>query len=490
MKRSIPSTILVAAMVLLLLTSGQAADKNTVEGIVVPDSISDKQPFTFAVPQSVEGEVVNIQTVEGQVVQHASADKYGRIFLAAGLPAGAYLISTGSHGQPIGKLEIKPQVGDALQHVSQPLRIMNPPQVLKLSNPFSLNGTGFSPNCADMRATLNGPGKTEAPIVLAATKDQLKLAPIQQLQPGMAQLRVTNQATGQSTESQQLLLYNISGELGRRTIKSGHDETRLTLRVQPANMALRVKVNVVSGPVDFGQGRKEVEAVTDNGQAVFPVHAEHGAGSFQLSWELVPVTSDTAPKSPEVAAFNEYTASHPHGSANLREAGFSPGLDEAGSAASIGNSGGGIFGDSSGKKDKKDDTNTSTTVSQHSKHCEWRFLRVEKTNYTMDDKELAENKAKLGKALLSMVGKVAPAAGQVTKAVLSALSISRANNVYLVYILVEIVDGSETVIDTKVVGPLEDKEAMDFWANSDADGARQSTILRHRNELKSGCPAR
>lgn len=286
MKRLIPSTILVAAMVLLLLTSGRAADKSTVEGLVVPDSVFDKQPFTFAVPQTVEGEVVNIRTVDGEVVQHASADKYGRIFLAAGLPAGAYMVSAGSHGQPIGKLEIKPQAGDALQHVSQPMRIVNPPQVLKLSNPFSLNGTGFNPNCADMRATLNGSGKTEAPVVLASTKDQLKLAPIQYLQPGMAQLRVTNQATGQSTEPQQLLLYNISGELGRHTIRSGRDETQLTLKVQPANMALTVKVNVVSGPVDFGQGRKEVEAVTDNGQAVFPVHAEHGAGAFQLSWAL------------------------------------------------------------------------------------------------------------------------------------------------------------------------------------------------------------
>jgi hypothetical protein len=339
-----------------------------------------------------------------------------------------------------------------------------------------------------MRVSLSGSGQTEAPMVLAATDRQIKLAPVQQLQPGMAELRVTNQATGQSTEPQQLLLYNIRGELGRSTIKSGRDETHLTLRIQPANMALKVKVNVVSGPVDFGQGRKEVEAVTDNGQAVFPVHAEHGAGSFQLSWELVPFTSDTTPKNPEVTV-NESTASHPHGSANLREAGYSLGLDEAGSAASIGNNGGGIFGDSSEKKDKKDDTSTSPTVPVHSKHCEWRFLRVEKTNYTMDNKQLAEDKAKLGNALLDLVGKVAPTAGKVTKAVLKALSISKASNVYLVYILVEIVDGAETVIDTKVVGPLEDNEAMDFWADTNAsDGIRQNTIAR--NKPKGGCPAR
>lgn len=486
MKRLIPSTILMAAMVLLLLTSGRAADKNTIEGLVVPDSISDKQPFTFAVPQTVEGEVVDVKAGNGEVVQHARADRYGRVFLSAGLAAGTYAVYD-SQGGYFGNLKIHLRTPGDVMEIPAGIHLQNPPQVLKLSNPFSLNGTGFSPNCADMRATLNGRGQTEAPIVLAATKDQLKLAPVRQLQPGMAQLRVTNQATGQSTEPQQLLLYNISGEIGRRTIKSGHDETHLIVNVQPADMALTVRVNVVSGPVDFGGGRKEAQATTSNGQAIFPVHAGHGAGPFQLSWELVSFTSDTAPKDPE-ATVNDYTASHPHGSANLREAGFSRGSDEVGSAASVGNNSGGIFGDSSGKKDKKDDTSTSPTDPPHSKHCEWRFLRVEKTNYTMDNKQLAADKEKLGNALLSLVGKVAPTAGQVTKAVLKALSITKANNVYLVYILVENVDGAETAIDTKVVGPLEDNEAMDFWAGSDADGARQNTIAR--NKPKGGCPAR
>src|SRR5262249_60941133 len=101
--------------------------------------------------------------------------------------------------------------------------------------------------------------------------------------------------------------------------------------------------------------------------------------------------------------------------------------------------------------------------------CEWRFLRVEKTIYTQDSKELAEAKEKLGKALLDLVGKAPPTAGKVTKGALNALSISRANNVYLVYILVEIVDGAESVIDTEVMAPLEEKYAVDFWSDSKAD---------------------
>lgn len=284
MKKLFPGTLWATAMVLFLLVSGRAADKTRIEGLVVPDNVSSQQPFSFSVPQS-SGSAVDIQTVSGEVVQQATTDKYGRIFLAGGLPAGAYLISMGPHHQPIGKLDIKPTATENLQHVSQQLQIQNPGAV-KFSDPFSLSGHGFNPNCGSMQVSLAGSGKTEAPLVLAATKDQLKLAPIQQLQPGMAQLRVTNQATGQSSEPQPVLLYSIRGELGRNTIKSGHDETQLTLKVQPENMALKVKVNVVSGPVDFGQGSKEVEGVTSNGQAVFPVHAQHGAGEFQLAWEL------------------------------------------------------------------------------------------------------------------------------------------------------------------------------------------------------------
>lgn len=301
MKKLFPGTLWVAATILLLLVSGRAADKDHIEGLVVPDNISNQQPFSFSVPQS-KGAEVDIQTVSGEVVQQATTDKYGRIFLAAGLPAGAYLISLGSHHQPIGKLEIKPPATENLQHVPQSIQIQNPGAV-KLSNPFSLTGHGFNPNCSNMQVSLAGSGKTETPLVLAATEDQLKLAPVQQLQPGMTQLKVTNEATGQSTEPQQFLLYSISGELGRNTIKSGHDETQLTLRVQPVNMALKVKVDVVSGPVDFGQGSKEVEGITSNGQAVFPVHAEHGAGEFQLAWEVVlPSQEDADDLSDEEAA--------------------------------------------------------------------------------------------------------------------------------------------------------------------------------------------
>ena len=297
MKRFFAATNFVLAVGLLLAISARTAVADDVKissagEIVVPDSIYDHQPFSFAATRraGVQGEVISIDTADGVVVQNATADKYGRVFLAAGLPAGAYLIS--GSGQAVGKITIQRSAADIQQHAgeksSQPVQLQNPPQVLKLSDPLSLSGHGFSPNFADMQVSLAGSGKTEAPIVLAATEDQLKLAPVQQLQPGAALLRVTNQATKQSTDSCDLLLYSISGDLVRQTIRSGNDETQLVITVQPRDLALNVRVSVVSGPVDFGGGRKQAEGITRNGQAIFPVQAENGAGPFQITWELAP----------------------------------------------------------------------------------------------------------------------------------------------------------------------------------------------------------
>jgi len=260
--------------------------QNSIEGMVVPDNIHDRQPFSFAVPQ-ITGEVVNVQTVEGVVVQQASTDKYGRIFLAAGLPAGAYLVSGSGHDQPLGKIEIRQRAGDALQHTPQSLQLQNPPEALKVSDGFTLNGTGLNSDYRKVKVRLTGSGQTEEPTILAATEDQLKLAPVQQLQPGAAQLRVTNQDTGESTDATRVLLYDIQGRLERRTLKSG-DQSELVVTVIPDDLPLTVKTNVVSGPVDFGGGRKQVEGVTNHGQAIFPVRAEHGSGPFQLTWELAP----------------------------------------------------------------------------------------------------------------------------------------------------------------------------------------------------------
>ena len=300
MKRLLALATFVAALGFLPALCARAAvvddlKINNTNGVFVTDAIYAGQPFSFAAPQigSVQGEVISVETADGVVVQRAAADKYGRVFLAAGLPAGAYLISRPNYSQPFGKIDIKQRSADALDHTPHPLQLQNPPQTLKLSDPFSLSGHGFSPNFSDMRVSLGASGKTEAPLILAATEDQLKLAPVQQLQPGAALLRVTNKATEQSTNAYDLLLYHIQGELRRHKLHSGNDQTQLVVTTSPGNVPFKVRASVISGPVDFGAGRKEAEAVTRDGKAIFPVHAERGAGQFELGWELV-VPSETA----------------------------------------------------------------------------------------------------------------------------------------------------------------------------------------------------
>ena len=77
-------------MTLILVTGtarGLAQGVGTVEGLVVPSSISESQPFTFAVEGTVE-QAIEVQTVSGEVVAARRTDKLGRIFLPAGLAAG------------------------------------------------------------------------------------------------------------------------------------------------------------------------------------------------------------------------------------------------------------------------------------------------------------------------------------------------------------------------------------------------------------------
>jgi hypothetical protein len=259
-----------------------ATSTSSVEGVVVPDIVSDREPFSFAVPSDGSSNI-DISSVSGEVVQQSSTDKYGRVFLPAGLAAGAYLISTRSGGHAIGKIEIKQGV---IAGPRQPLQLTNPPNVLKLNDPSSWSGHGFSPNFSDMQVALHAAGTSNDVPVLAATEDQLKLAPVTQLAPGAAQLTVTNTSTGQTSAPQILLIYNIVGHLEKTKLTSGKDRTQAVIDIQPAALPLMVHVDVASGPVDFGNGRKSAEAITEGGQAVFPVFAEHGSGRFTINWSL------------------------------------------------------------------------------------------------------------------------------------------------------------------------------------------------------------
>jgi len=277
-------------------TIPKEAPKNvqaSIQGVVVPDDVHDRQPFSFAVPPDAGQGQVSIQTISGVVVdQRRDRDRYGRVFLSAGLAAGSYLINLGEDNKTkqVGKIDIKPRPGDALdrpwEHPPQQMKIVYPPQSVKVGDPLWLSGHGFSPNCTDMQANLFASGQTHAVPVLAATEDQLKLAPISEIKPGVAELKVTNQATHQSAPSLPLYFYDLQGHLQQNKLKSGQ-QTTLVLEASPANVKMNVHTTI-SGKATFSGGRTEMDSVIERGRLTVPVVANKGTGDFNIDYEGQP----------------------------------------------------------------------------------------------------------------------------------------------------------------------------------------------------------
>jgi hypothetical protein len=267
--------------------------QSTIEGVVLPDKVHDKQPFSFAVTDNPAQSEINIQTLNGVVVENHAPDKYGRVFLPAGLPAGAYLISLAKDNKPAGKFEVQPRPTEAImrtwEHPPLQPQIVNPPQASKVADPLWLSGHGFNPNCTDMTATFTEAGRSQAVPILAATEDQLKLAPVTQLPPGQAQLKVANQATQQSSPQLPILLYDVNGHLERNKLKSGQ-QTTLVFKSQPADVQMKLHVTI-AGKATFSGGRTEIETVIDHGKLTLPVEAKLGSGEFQIDYEGQPAES-------------------------------------------------------------------------------------------------------------------------------------------------------------------------------------------------------
>ena len=304
MKKLFSKTAMAAALSLLLAISARAAGtgsaktnadngtkQSTIEGVVAPDNVYDRQPFSFAAPEGAET-TITVKTVTGTVVQSSSADEYGRVFLPSGLPAGLYMISGGGDrgARPLGKIEVQQRSADVLErsweHPPQPMQLTKSFQTVKLNDRFSLPGQGFSPNCADMQVKLAGAGQAQSVPVLAATEDQLKLAPVRQMQPGLKQLTVTNPAAGQSTEPAQMLVWNAQANLDQRVLHNG-GQTEFVVQVEPADLPIHIQARI-SGHGRFGGGRTDAEAITNRGRVTFPVYADQGSGDFKIDWELAP----------------------------------------------------------------------------------------------------------------------------------------------------------------------------------------------------------
>jgi hypothetical protein len=298
-RKAIPILVLVLLLGLAdARVPGQGASnpskgpQSSVEGTVLPDNVYDKQPFSFAAPQAAEGTVVSVSSLDGVVVDSHPADRHGRVFLSAGLAAGTYLISRagGTDSKEVGRIEIKPRPNDDWQrtweHPPQQVEIDHPPQSVRVGDPLWLSGHGFSPNGAEMQASLFASGQTHTANVLAATEDQLKLAPIAEIKPGAAELKITNLATHQSAPSQPLFFYDLQAHLQQNKLKKGQ-QTTMVLEALPANTKMQVHASI-SGQATFSGGRTEMDAVIEHGRLTVPVEADRGAGNFHIDFEGQP----------------------------------------------------------------------------------------------------------------------------------------------------------------------------------------------------------
>ncbi len=267
-----------------------------VQGLVLPSRVCEKEAFTFAAQGAVNGEVVQIETLSGEVVAAHKADNYGRVIMEAGaLLAGVYEVVKGSgpHAKNCGQLTVVPRPIGSLAPVQTEMVPMSlaSSAPIRIGSSSSLAGHGFCPNASQMNVQL---GDQNA-VVLAATNRELKLAPVSAM-PGMQSIKVLNLASGQ-TASSLAMCYSLAGKLSQERVPSGA-RTMLMVSLEPKNLKADVCASIASGPVDFGAGHQVSTSPVRNGIASFPLYSLPGsAGPFQVQFNLVSFANQDGGKS-------------------------------------------------------------------------------------------------------------------------------------------------------------------------------------------------
>ncbi len=257
---------------------GQDPAAGQVSGFVVPKEVGANEPFTFAATNTIEGQVVQVQTIDGEVVATKKADKHGRVFLAAGLAAGAYLLST-SGGKGSGQIQVQPPrnlpPGGSMQ-------IPKMPATINASEGLQLSGQGLCPDASKLMATFGG---KEFP-VLAGTATEMKTGPLPESACGIGDLEVKNSLTGEALHQEDVACYQLTAKLSRSKLMSG-EAARLEFSLVPTQMDAMVIATILGGPVSFPGGAKERQVKIENGKGQVPLVADRGGqGAFQVAYSL------------------------------------------------------------------------------------------------------------------------------------------------------------------------------------------------------------
>jgi hypothetical protein len=296
-KRMKLTTLLTAGMLLVQPLSGALAASSdmgaqgTVSGFVVPHEVQEKEPFTFAAKGVIEGEVIEVKTVEGEVVATKKADKYGRIFLAAGLAAGSYLLS--HHG---GKSSAPLLVGTGGHEGSNPIptdqvSLSVPPSSCSVSEGLTLSGTGMSGNAEENVIKI---GDHEVP-VLASTAREVQTGELAGMPCGYQPIHLENTKSGKHADVDKCLVYDLKAKIGRQKLVSG-EQTALEFSFLPKEIKAMVSARILSGPVSFKGGKKETQVAVSNGAASLPLIADPaGSGPFRVAFDFAGVSGENSP---------------------------------------------------------------------------------------------------------------------------------------------------------------------------------------------------
>jgi hypothetical protein len=264
-----------------LLCGAALVTSASAQNFVLPSEVAANEPFLFAATGTVEGTVVDVKTVEGEVVASRPTDKHGRVFLGAGLAAGSYILAVPSNGnyRP-ERLTVSPSVKTPRTALS----LEDTPTAIDFTKFGRVEGNFPNPMSIDLDDFVS-----TRTLILAATPSEIVFDSPSALgvKPGLHKLTVRDTQTGVSATTA-VIVYSAKAQLTQEKVLSG-TQTHLVVTVEPKELEGTVSASINNGPVEFTSGGNTATMGLTGGRADFPLLAKPGQqGPFGVDWEFRP----------------------------------------------------------------------------------------------------------------------------------------------------------------------------------------------------------
>lgn len=240
--------------------------------LVAPNSLVSGEIFSFAMPNAVEGEVVDVKTLEGEVVASKKTDKLGRIFMPIGLAAGAYLITRAGSAKP-SQLHVLTNDGQSTSNS----------QWVDGSLPMHFAGSAEAKNLV-----FSGSPSITVPVLASSQNDVVCAPPADYGISGGNQAVAMTDADGKLVSVTNVSMFNLQGVINRNKLMTG-EAARLEFTLSPPDLKGEIMVGVLGGPVTLANGGQTLNLPMENGKASAVVQSIAGqTGSFQVGWMFKP----------------------------------------------------------------------------------------------------------------------------------------------------------------------------------------------------------